>query len=149
MPKPIEWALIADASQARLLEREVPAGAWAEREPREFAPPNPLAHERGSERPGRVHESVGATRHAVEPRQDPHRVAKQEFAQHLADRLEAAARAKAFARLLLVAPPRFLGDLRQALGPETQARLRGDLDKDLVKHTFVEIVDQLAALPRG
>ena len=137
-----EWAIIADASAARILERAAPGAAWAERGDGEVAPPNPRTHDQGSDRPGRVRESVGGARHAVEPRHDAHRAAKRAFAEHLAERLE---RAAVDGR---IAPPHFLGDLRQELGRLSQARLAGSLDKDLVQHGLADIIAHLAAMAR-
>jgi len=143
-----EWAIIADASAARILERATPNGAWIEREDGEVAPPNPRSHDQGSDRPGRVQESVGGARHAVEPRHDAHRAAKRAFAAHLAERLEREAVAGRYGRFWLIAPPHFLGDLRQELGRLTQARLAGSLDKDLVQHARADIVAHLATMAR-
>jgi protein required for attachment to host cells len=144
MPAEIEWALVADAQHARVLQRQIPFGAWSEREDEAIAIDNPPSRERGTERPGRVHESATAARHAVEPRTDPHREAKRAFARHLAERLEAAA--GSYARLLLVAPPAFLGDLRAALGDAARAKLAGTLDKDLAKAPLADIAGHLDAM---
>lgn len=141
-----EWALVADAQRARIFERPVPVGAWSERAGEGIEISNPRSHERGTDRPGRTQESASAARHAIEPRADPHREAKRAFAHELADRLEAAAAAGHYARLLLVAPPAFLGDLRAALGHEAARRLRGSLDKDLSRAPVAEIVRHLEGI---
>ncbi len=145
MRKEMERALVADGQHARVLEREVPFGRWSERESESIR--NRPSHERGTERPGRVQESAGSARHAIEPRSDPHREAKRDFAGHLADRLEA--EAARYDRLLLVAPPAFLGDLRAALGDAARAKLRGSLDKDLVKAPVEEIARHLDEVATG
>lgn len=145
-----QWALIADAQHARILRRPNEIAPWSELTEEAITIDNPLSHEQGSERPGRVNESAGTTRHAIEPRSDPHRMAKQAFAQRLADHLEEAATAGRYASLLLVAPPAFLGDLRDALGAETQKRLKASLNKDLVKMPLNDLVPHLAdAQPEG
>lgn len=142
MPKAVEWALVADARHVRILERHGGA-AWAERPDTMSAPDNPASHEHGTERPGRVHESLGSARHAIEPRQDPHRAAEASFARHLANELEKAAATGRYDSLLLVAPPIFLGDLRKALGAATLQRLRGSLHKDIAKASLPVIVRHL------
>ncbi|WP_372618156.1 host attachment protein [Falsiroseomonas sp.] len=139
----IEWALVADAQHARVLEREVPGRSWREHTEMAVEINNRPSRERGSDRPGRTHESASTARHAIEPRTDPHRAAKHDFARHLADVLEEAATAGRYAQLLLVAPPAFLGDLRAELGDVARARLRGTLDKDLAKHPLGEVVELL------
>ena len=143
----IEWALVADAQRCRILERRIPLGRWQERTEEAVEVANPPSRELGTERPGRTHESSGTARHAIEPKTDPHRQAKQDFARLLADRLEA--RAAKFDRLLLVAPPAFLGDLREALGEAARRRLAGTLDKDLTRHKLAGLAVQLDAMPIG
>ncbi|WP_270939268.1 host attachment protein [Falsiroseomonas oryzae] len=149
MPPETEWALVADAQRARILERLVPLGRWAERAEDTVEIENPRSHEQGTERPGRSHESASSARHAIEPKSDPHRLAKQAFARRLAHRLEEAAQAGAYARLTLVAPPAFLGDLRDALGDAAQRRVRATLDSDLTHLPMHELAPRLDAIPRG
>lgn len=139
----IEWALVADGGRARLFERRLPAGPWRERTEDALAAANPLSREQGTDRPGRVHESATTTRHGIEPRTDPHRAAKTKFAARLATRLEDAA--TSFERLLLVAPPSFLGDLRASLGEATRRKLHGTLDKDLTHAPLADVAAQLEA----
>ncbi len=148
MPSITQWALVADAQHARILET-LRNGAWVERPEETLTTTNPAAHDQGSERPGRVHESVGASRHAIEPRLDLHRAAKTAFARQLAARLDEAAAGSRFAHLLLVAPPAFLGDLRVALGDASRRLLRGSLNKDLTHLPVADIAPHLAAIPRG
>jgi len=140
----LEWALVADGQHARFLEREVPFGAWRERAGEALEIANPRSREQGTERPGRVHESSGTARHAIEPRTDPHREAKRLFARRLAERLEASA--GQYQRLTLVAPPHFLGDLREELGEAARRKLRGTLDKDLTHAPLAELSGQLDAV---
>lgn len=144
MPTDLEWALVADGGRARLFECRLPGGPWRERTEEAIEADNPPSRELGTERPGRVHESATTARHAVEPRTDPHRAAKAAFAARLAARLEG--QAASFARLLLVAPPPFLGDLRACLGKATRRKLHGTLDKDLTHAPLAEVAAQLDAL---
>lgn len=137
------WVLVADAGRARILERQSLNAAWEERTEDERALKVPPSRSLGSDRPGRTYESVGGARHAVEPRQDLHDAAEAEFARQLAARLEDDARQDRYKRLLLIAPPRFLGQLTRALGEAAQHRLRGTLDKDLVHAQLPDIVEHL------
>lgn len=140
----VEWALVADGKHARVLERQLSGTQWAERSGERAENVNPRSHETGRERPGRVGESSGTMRHAIQPRTDPHRESKRDFACLLTARLEAAALEGRYASLLLVAPPAFLGDLRAALQPEATHRLRGSLDKDLTHAPVSDIAGHLA-----
>jgi protein required for attachment to host cells len=145
MPNEIAWVLVADGQRARILERVNPASEWITLPDETRSVEDPPSHEQGSERPGRTHESMGASRHAIEPQQDYHEAAKVEFARALCQTLERAAEAHRFARLLLVAPPHFLGTLREELGRTARDRLVGSLDKDLTHATVADIVAHLPA----
>jgi protein required for attachment to host cells len=46
-------------------------------------------------------------------------------------------------RLVLVAPPQVLGDLRQALGAHGKGKLAGEINKDLTNLEAAELVIQL------
>ena len=87
----------------------------------------------GSDRPGRTFESGASARHAVGPRHDPHAMEKEKFVRLVGEQINAASGRDEFDELLLVAPPRALGELREALDPATATKLVGALEKDLVK----------------
>jgi protein required for attachment to host cells len=125
------WVVIADGEHARVV---TPTAA------KQFATTlaldSAMAHKRsvdlGSDRPGRAQESATTTRHAIQPRYDPHALAEQAFVREVAHQLDEHAASSDFDRLVLVAPARALNDLRAAMGAEAQARLAGTLAKDLV-----------------
>jgi protein required for attachment to host cells len=127
------WILIADAAHARVLETRGIGKSLIAVPDFEMSADLPRSHDLGTDRPARTHESVGKTRHAIEPRNDPHRQLKHEFAARVAERLDAAAAARSFDRLLIAAPPAMLGDLRQALHKQTQDRIAAEVPKDLVR----------------
>ena len=87
----------------------------------------------GSDRPGRSFESAASARHAVGPRQELHALEKQRFVRLIGKQINAASARDEFDRLLLVAPPRALSELRETLDTATQAKLVGTLERDLVK----------------
>lgn len=140
------WILVADAAQARMYTAEAPGAALRAIPGLEFHNPTVHGHSRdlGTDRPGRTHESVGGAHHGLEPRVDPHREAKRDFAKQTAHFLEQAARESRYDRLVVVAPPAMLGDLRDAMGRQTQQRLTGELAKDLTKETLGAIAQHLA-----
>jgi protein required for attachment to host cells len=139
------WAVVADGGRLRVLSQPHRAASWAELP--EFAEErhSPPAHLLGSDRPGRNVAGPGGARHALEPRSDPHERREAAFAAEIAARLEAAAEAGRFARLLLAAPPRFLGELRRHLGPRCAAALGATLDADLTKLPEHDLSARLAA----
>ena len=93
----------------------------------------------GSDRPGRAFESGVSARHAVGQRHDLHAMEKEKFVRLVGEQINAAAGQNEFDELLLVAPPRALGELRDALDAAAQAKLVGMLEKDLVKTPDFEL----------
>ena len=140
-----DWVAVADGRRLRVLERPVATAPWRELGTEAAEHADPPSRGLGADRPGRVRESVGGARHAVEPRQDPHDAAEAAFAHEVAARLERAAAAGRYGRLVVVAPPKFLGQVRPALGAETRRRLAGTLDRDLTHAGAEEIAERLEA----
>lgn len=141
------WIVVADAAQVRMYTADAPGATLRAVPGLEFHNTTVHGHSRdfGTDRPGRTHESVGGAHHGLEPRVDPHREVKRQFAKQTAHFLEQAARDSRYDRLVVIAPPAMLGDLRDALGRETQQRLAGEIAKDLTKQTLGEITQHLAA----
>ncbi|MBL8906237.1 MAG: host attachment protein [Rhizobiales bacterium] len=91
------------------------------------------SHELGRKPPSRVQESASPTRHAVEPRQDPHDRAERDFAQYVARELNADLEVSACDALILAAPSHTLADIQRVLSRELQAKVVATLAKDLTK----------------
>lgn len=125
------WILVAHRAGARLFENDGPGKGLRRIE--EIAHPAGRLENRqiGSDKPGRSFDSHGTGRHALGKEQDPAETLAREFARELTARLEHGRVRNAYARLVLVAEPRFLGMLRSALSPQTQALVGATLDKDL------------------
>ncbi len=144
MPRPIvTWVLIADGFRARLF---VNAGVGKGLKPaldREFIGTNISSGDIASDRPGRSFDSAGEGRHAMEPPTDPKRHAKYEFAREIAGILEHARKTNQFERLVVVAPPRALGDLRSEFGVELQRMVSAEMDKDLTQVPIQDLPDHL------
>ena len=105
--------------------------------------PSPPTSELGTERPGRVHESKGVSRSAVETT-DYHAAAEADFLRRIAGRLAELVQG-GVSRILIVAPPKALGTLREALSAQVKAAVDGELAKDLVKLPVDEIERHIAA----
>ena len=109
-----------------------------------FEDDNPLTHEQGSERPGRVSKALdSAQRSAVEP-VDWHHIEEHRFAKKVAAAMEQVLRARKVPALVVVAPPKTLADLRSAFHADVQARIIAEINKDLTKHPIWEIEKHLA-----
>ncbi len=61
------------------------------------------------------------------------------FARTIGDHLNAARNKGEFNKLILMSPPKFLGDLRKSLGHETNKYVVSEIDKNLVKHNIKDI----------
>jgi protein required for attachment to host cells len=127
------WILIADGGHARILETIGIGNPMSQVQHMAFETDLPPSRELGTDQPGRTHESMGSTRHAIGEKTDPHRELKRAFAQEIATRLETALNARVFARLVIVAPPVTLGDLRHAMSKAVSDCIAGEVAKDLVK----------------
>jgi len=79
----------------------------------------------------------------MEPRTDPHEHEQNTFHHRLAAYLDQARKRGDFDQLVVVAPPKALGNLRNELTDATRAKVVGELNKDI---THVPIRDLAAHL---
>ncbi|GAB4069126.1 host attachment protein [Ancylobacter sonchi] len=105
---------------------------------------NPPTAAQGTDAPGRVHQSTGTARSAVETT-DFHALAEAAFLRRIAERLEALLAAGEGTALVMVASPRALGVLRPLYGRAVQEALIGEVDRDMVKLPVYEIEKHVAA----
>jgi protein required for attachment to host cells len=137
------WVLIADGARARILQNDGPGKGLHEVEGCVFHSDHAATHEIMSDREGRSHSSVGPGRSAIEAHSDPHRELKKKFAHQLAAVLASKLREKAYDRLVIVAAPSALGDLRAALSDQVRAKVTGEVAKDLTKTPDGEVAGHL------
>jgi protein required for attachment to host cells len=91
------------------------------------------------EKPGTTFESIGALRHAVEPRTDPREVEQLHFITKIVKVLEEGLKNKKFARLIITAPPKMLGLLSQNLSKSLSNKLAYKLPKNILKGKIEDI----------
>lgn len=128
---PITWVLIAHRGGARLFEHRGRSTG--------LVLIDDIAHPEGrlkngqinADKHGRAFDSRGAGRHAMGTSVEPVEHVAELFARDLCQTLEHAANQNRYERLILVAAPRFLGDLRNCLGDNARARVHHTLHKDL------------------
>ena len=107
---------------------------------------NPADREQSADRPGRLNDGrAGSARKSAVEETDFHQLAKAQFAKDFAARLNKAAHEGGFDRLVVIAPPTTLGELRAEYGPSLKGRLVAEIDKDLTKHPIEDIERQVAA----
>jgi protein required for attachment to host cells len=103
-------------------------------------------HELESDRQGRTFERHGQGRHAYEPAKDSKHVLLERFAARIAEELTRAFDEHRFEGLILVAPPHFLGTLKEALDERVAAVLLGTVSKDLPHASAAEVAEQLGQI---
>lgn len=99
---------------------------------------NPADRDQGSDAPGRAFNSVGSHRSAME-QTDFHDLEEARFAAEAANLLKRGALANDYDKLIVVAPPTALGEMRKHYHKEVQSRLIGEIAKDLANHPVPEI----------
>jgi protein required for attachment to host cells len=144
-------ALVADGEKALLFRNEGDRKFIVLQTLTHEAVANPPTHEISSDRPGRSFSSAGSRRSGYDET-DWHRENKERFARQAAEMLEQAAEGNE-ADLVIVAPPQFLGSLRDQLGASVKRRLLAEITKDLVHHETDDVAEAIARhvekLPAG
>jgi protein required for attachment to host cells len=146
MKRIITWILITDGSQARLFRNDGPGRGVAPLSDDLLTGCNLPGREIMSDRPGRTFDSAGQGRHAKEPRTDPREVEKRRFAHTLAVMLEDGLNQGSFDCLVLVAPPRALGQLRDELSESVHDKISAELAKDLTQTPQHKLPEHLVGI---
>lgn len=147
MKKMVTYILVADGARARLYANH---GVGKGLQPVSGATHKADLHHHDrdilTDKPGRAFNSVSSGRSAMEPPTEWHRFEKHKFAREMAKVLDAAAANKAFDRLILVAPPATLGDLRTELSDATRKMVTAELPKDLTRHAEQDLPQHLESV---
>jgi protein required for attachment to host cells len=143
MKKTTTWILIADGGRARLVVKENAASAYTQVVDMDFITDSRPTHDVGTDRPGRSHDRMGDARHAMEPPSDPHREEKRLLAERVAGFLEEKRQKNAFERLIVIAAPKAMGDLRQGFSPSLKAMVVEEISKDLTMFSLHDLQDKL------
>ncbi len=146
------WVLIADSSRARLFSVAEHGKPWILLN--QYAHPASRVSAGGltTDQPGRMHGSgldKGA-RSAMESKTSPKQVEFEHFAHELATVLHDGHGQQAYGRIVLVAPPHFLGLLRKTINDTVSKLVSASLDKDYLHLSDQEMhvhLDPLLAPP--
>jgi protein required for attachment to host cells len=139
--------LVSDGRRARLMRNQgTPVNPKLVVE-RDISRENPPTHEQGTDKPGRRYGATvngqGVFRGAIE-QTDYHQQQEERFAAELAEILYKLEHAGRFNDLVVVAPPKMLGDLRAKLHPKVAGAVVGELPKDLTMYSPPEIGQMLS-----
>lgn len=138
-----EWILIANATRARLLQRDqgcplVVINSFEH--PQSRSKTSDLADDRAGQ--GKTDHSFGGA--SYPPRVDAKEKEHLRFARELAEYLETRAQQGNFHSLSLFASSPFLGELKAQLGTAASALLKGTHDVDLTSVGLVELDHRIA-----
>jgi protein required for attachment to host cells len=137
------WIVIADSSRAQLFA--------AERDLEQLVPLHSLVHpasrsparELVSSDRGAVWNSTTGVRSRYERHTDPHRATVDTFARELAVLLRGGRVARSYDQLVLVAPPAFLGFLREHLDADTARLVSTSISRDWANVAESELPERL------
>lgn len=136
--------VVADSARARIFTVDSAHSPLNEIET--MAHPEGRMHEQDmvSDLPGKGSGKGGGGDHAYQEKVEPKKQEMIEFAKRISDYLEDARKANKLNKLLIVAAPAFLGELRNHLSTETSEKIAFELDKNLAHHDVEDIRDHLS-----
>lgn len=138
------WVLVADGEKALFLRNAGDATHPDLVVERWMAEENPPTRLQGTDRPGRYNDGPNAHRSAVDET-DWHQIAKERFADEIAERLYKMAHNHEFKTIVIVAPPPVLSEIRKKAHKEVTDRILAEVPKTLTNHPVQEIGRVLTA----
>ena len=141
------WVAVCDGRKALLLQN---AGdeKFPKLETREtYLHDNPPTHEQGTDAPGRTFSSASGRKAGME-QTDWHDAAERDFVKGFAEKLSRHAQSGRIGDLLIAAPARALGVLRQSLGLAARC-VQAQFEKDYVDMPVFEIERHISKLMDG
>ena len=141
--KVVTWVVVADGARARVFVNEGVGKGVHELEDRAFVGSRRQNQDIQADRPGRAFDSAGQGRHSMEPRTDPHQHEEREFLRDVVSWLSEHGQNNDFERLVLIAAPRALGELRSLLPKPLSAKVVGEIAKDLTHSGPADIESHL------
>ncbi len=141
-PAPRDWIVVANASRARVFERDAPTGAMRELIDLVHPASRQKGSALGSDRPGQAAKGQAST--AFPPRTEPHERESARFAAEVAQQLDEAVLAHRCPGLVLMASSGFLGDLRLHLGDAARHALKAAIALDLTAYSGTELEHRVA-----
>ena len=123
------WVLVGDGSRARLF-RVGPRRDWELIRELEHPETRAKARDIVTDRQGRVKQSASPMGPAMQLTKPLHAIESERFAHSIAKVLESGLADNAYDRVVLVAPPHFLGLLRSTIAATVAKRVELTFDKD-------------------
>jgi protein required for attachment to host cells len=139
-----DWVVVCDGRKALILENVGNAiePRLQTKESRQHA--DAPTRDQGSDAPPRVVWPASGQRSAIE-QPDWHDEAERKFLEGLAERLERAVSGGETERLIMVAPPRALGMIRETYSSRLRGAIGAEIEKDYTRMPVREIERQLTS----
>ena len=142
----ITWILVADASRARLFESTRRDEPLHQLESFINVEARLAGRQLTTDHPPTVNESMGHTRHSIEPHTTLREKNMAQFAKEIANALERGRTSRRYERLVLVAPAKFLGVLHGCLDKSVRNCIAGELPRDITTLTPTAIHERVAGM---
>ncbi len=136
--------VVADSSRARIFTTDSPSSPLNEIET--MAHPEGRMHEQNmvSDLPGKdFGQDAGTGGHAYQDETEPKQQEVIDFAKRIADYLDDTRKSNKLGRLLIVAAPAFLGELRKQMSEQTNEFVVFESAKNLTQHSVEDIRNHL------
>lgn len=148
MKGPLTRVVVADGFHARLFDNRGAGKGLEPADPAELGADHPPSRDIVTDRPGATKDSHGHALHGYADTTDPKDHEKEKFVLHLGRLLSEQAGRNEFDRLVLVADPKTLGQLRDSLNKAAQECVELELDKDYTNHSHRDLEDHLGKVMR-
>lgn len=132
------WVVVADSEKALFLRNEGDDEYLNLEVFREMEQDNPPNREQAANRRGRFNDGPNVHRSAVADT-DWHRMNKEQFAKDISEKLYELAHKGRFEKLVIVAAPLVLGEMRKEMHQEVSDKVVGEVDKNLTNMPIDEI----------
>lgn len=139
------WVLVAERSRARIFTLATGVAPLEELEDMVHPASRLKESELVSDHAGKMPDKGQPGQHAAPAAKTAKEKEAESFARQLCQRLEQGHNQQQFARLVIIAPPDFLGLLRKQMSASVQAVVASELDKNLVKESAEQIRSHLPA----
>lgn len=138
------WIVVADGAKASIINYSTKTKQFESVSGGELSHVNKPTRDLVTGKRGRVFQSAGSGRSAMEPPTDPHEHEKVVFAAEIVNELER--REKEFDQLVLVAAPKTLGELRNKISKTIKNKVFEEIDKDLTNESSSQMEEHLREL---
>jgi len=130
------WVVVAESSRAKIFEVEINKSKQSLKEIKGFTHSDSRNHK--SQLTGNQQKQTRQS--LLSSSDDAHSDNDRTvFARSLGHHLNNARTKGQFKKLIIMSPPKFLGDLRKNLGHETNKHVVSEIDKNLVRHNVKDI----------